>query len=235
MGMSSDEQQITAREYDRWLQENTFLAMWMRFWLSPKRTLWLNTQIRKLPVAARLTPPDRVLDIGCGYGGLLIHLVREVGFNQPAEALDSSPLMLGHARKEICRRNLEGAIRINQGMATKLPFGDGAFDVVVCSYMIKHLPDDLLGEMFHEVKRVLKPGGRFCVWEVAPSRYGFMNVWNLKLLRLVNSVIHLRSTAELRVLLEAAGFIIDRPFGQGLYYYYPILPRVGFVASRCRE
>lgn len=86
--------------------------------------------------------------------------------------------------------------------------------------------------MFEEVKRVLKPGGRFCVWEAAPSRYRSMNVWNLMLLRSGNSVVHLRSAGELRGLLEDAGFIIGRPFGQGLYYFYPPLPRTGFIATK---
>jgi hypothetical protein len=59
-----------------------------------------------------------------------------------------------------------------------------------------------------------------------------MNVWNLLLLRAGNSVVHLRTAEELRALLEEAGFVIERPFGHGLYYFYPPLPRAGFIAAR---
>ena len=226
-----DDQQVTVREYDQWLQGTTFLARWVCFWFSPRRTIWLNTQIWKLPAAATLKPTDRLLDIGCGYGGLLIYLYRLMGFTQPMEGLDSCPLMLKRAHKELQQRNLESAIHLRLGFATKLPYPDSTFDVVLCSYVIKHLSDPLFREMLQEVKRVLKPGGRFCVWEAAPSRYRFMNVWNLKLLRMGTSVIHLRTPEELSALIQEAGFIIEQPFGQGLYYYYPPLPRVGFIAK----
>jgi ubiquinone/menaquinone biosynthesis C-methylase UbiE len=232
MNRVCDDQQVTAHEYDRWLRESTFLARWVRFWFSPRRTLWLNTQIRKLPAAAALKSTDRVLDIGCGYGGMLIHLSRTVGFTQPMEGLDSSPLMLARAQAEIRNRKMDDVIHLQLGLATKLPYENATFDVVLCAYVVKHLRDDLLHEMLQEVKRVLKPGGRFCVWEAAPSRYGFMNVWNLLLLRAGNSVVHLRSGEALRAQLEETCFTIERPFGHGLYYFYPPLPRAGFIATR---
>ena len=105
-------------------------------------------------------------------------------------------------------------------------------DVVFSTYMIKHLSDTLLREMFREVLRVLKPGGHFCVWDAAPSRYAFMQVWNLKLLETGVSVCHLRSAAQLRAFLEETGFTDLRPYGEGFYYYYPPLPRAGFIAAR---
>lgn len=131
MDKDIDDERVTAREYDRWQQGKTLLARWVRFWFAPPRTLWLNTQIRKLPAAAGLKPEDRVLDIGCGFGGLPIYLFQKVGFTQPIEALDGSPLMLERARSEIRQRKMEDAIRLTQGMATQLPYADGAFDVVV--------------------------------------------------------------------------------------------------------
>lgn len=230
-----DEQKFTACEYDRWLSRNSLSARWVRFWFSPRRTLWLNTPIRTLPATAGLSPKDRLLDIGCGYGGVLIYLYRKLGMKAGSsacwEGLDNSLLMVRRAQEELHQRGLEKAIRITGGLATRLPYEDGAFDVVLSGYVVKHLSDDRLREMVREVKRVLKPGGRFCVWEAVPSRHAFMNVWNLMLLRVGISVIHMRTADQLRAILEEEGFVISQPFGHGLYYFYPPLPRAGFIAQ----
>ncbi len=208
------------------------MARWMRFWLAPQRTVWLNTPVRWLSDALALRPTSRVLDIGCGYGGVLIYLRRKVGITEPMDGLDCSQLMVERGREEIRSRGLQAAIRLRQGVATALPYPDASRDVVLCTYVIKHLSDPLLRQMLLEVRRVLKPGGRLCLWEAGPSRYAFMQVWNMKLLRRDwESPVRLRTMEELRCLLVEAGFTGIRPYGNGLYYYYPPLPRVGFIVQ----
>jgi ubiquinone/menaquinone biosynthesis C-methylase UbiE len=231
----NDEQLTTADDYNRWLAQDTFGARWVRFWFAPKQTLFLNTPARKLPGLLSLTTADKVLDIGCGYGGLLIYLKRRVGFTRVMEGLDCSELMVTRARAEMQRRNLDSCINIRQGMATQLPYPDGSLDVVLSTYVIKHLSDELVQEMFREVMRVLKPGGRFCLWEAAPSRNAWMQVFNLKLLKMGVSTSYLRTSEQLRESLESAGFSALQPYGHGPYYYYPPLPRVGFIARRPLE
>jgi ubiquinone/menaquinone biosynthesis C-methylase UbiE len=227
-----DEQLVTAHDYDCWFSQDTLIARWVRFWFAPKQTLFLNTPVRRLPQLLSLKPSDKVLDIGCGYGGLLIYLNRKVGFTQVMEGLDCSSLMVDCARKEFRNRGLESCARIRQGVATRLPYPDASLDVVVSTYVIKHLSDELLREMFAEVMRVLKPGGRFCLWEAAPSRNSYVHAFNLKLLKIGVSTARLRTSEQLRSFLESAGFRDLRPYGHGLYYYYPPLPRVGFIAVR---
>lgn len=228
------EQQVTAQEYDQWLSRNSFSACWARFWFSPKRTLWLNTQLPKLPAAIALRKEDRILDIGCGFGGLLLFLHKT--FNLPAlqapmEGIDCSPLMVKQACEEIRIQGLENVIHIKQGIATQLDYEPNSFDVVLCAYVIKHLSDASFRQMLREVKRVLKPGGRVCLWEAIPSKFGFLNVWNLMLLRIGITVIHLRPPNEIKRILEEEGFVIRKPFGHGLYYFYPPLPRAGYIAG----
>jgi ubiquinone/menaquinone biosynthesis C-methylase UbiE len=227
---AKDEQSATARDYDRWLAEDSLGARWARFWFSPKRTLWMNTPVRGLPKILSIKPEDRILDIGCGYGGLLMYLNRQVGFTNVMEGLDCSGFMIARAQEEIRSRKLEGRVCVRQGLATRLPYAANTFDIAFSTFVIKHLSDALLRDMFREVLRVLKPGGRFCVWDAAPSRYAFMQFWNLILLRTGVSVIHLRSPQQLAALLEEAGFASLRPYGGGPYYYYPPLPRAGFIA-----
>lgn len=227
-----DEQVTTANDYDRWLAQKNFGAWWVRFWFAPKQTLLLNTPARKLPRLLSLTATDKVLDIGCGYGGLLIYLNRRVGFTKVMEGVDCSALMVRRARAEMQSRGLGSQINVSQGMATKLPYPDGSFDVVLSTYVIKHLSDELSHEMLREVMRVLKPGGRFCLWEAAPSRNAYLQVLNLKLLKMGVSTAYLRTAEELQECLESAGFSDLQPYGHGPYYYYPPLPRVGFIARR---
>ncbi|MDA8430406.1 MAG: class I SAM-dependent methyltransferase [Geobacteraceae bacterium] len=231
----TDEQITTANDYNRWLAQNTFGARWVRFWFAPKQTIFLNTPARKLPGLLDLTTENKVLDIGCGYGGLLIYLNRRVGFTQVMEGLDCSGLMVERAQREMQKRGLDSRIHIRQGLATKLPYPDGTFDVVLSTYVIKHLSDRSSQEMLAEVMRVLKPGGRFCLWEAAPSRNFYLQVFNLKLLKMGVSTAYLRTEGQLRECLESAGFTDLEPYGHGPYYYYPPLPRVGFIARRPLE
>lgn len=228
----NDEQLTTANDYDRWLAQNTLGARWVRFWFAPKQTICLNTPARKLPRLLSLTTSDKVLDIGCGYGGLLIYLNRRVGFTQVMEGLDCSALMVKRAQAEVRDRGLESLVSIRQGVATKLPYPDATFDVVLSTYVIKHLSDQLAQRMLGEVMRVLKPGGRFCLWEAAPSSNVYLQVVNLKLLKMGVSTAYLRTAEQMRECLKTAGFSDLQPYGHGPYYYYPPLPRVGFIARR---
>jgi SAM-dependent methyltransferase len=50
--------------------------------------------------------------------------------------------------------------------AASMPFPDASFDVVVSSYAVHHWPDRQAG--IAEVMRVLRPGGRAIVWDIAP-------------------------------------------------------------------
>lgn len=230
--MTGNDESEVARDYEAWLSQKTLVARWMRFWLAPQRTVWLNTPVRWLPDAISLRPTDRVLDIGCGYGGVLIYLQRRAGITEAMEGLDCTAMIVERGRREVLSRGLQHKINLQLGMATALPYPDASRDVILCTYVIKHLSDSLLRQMLLEIRRVLKPGGRLCLWEAAPSRYQFMRAWNEKLLRKgLTSNVYLRTMEELRAFLEEVGFTNIRPYGTGLYYYYPPMPRAGFIAS----
>lgn len=99
-------------------------------------------------VAARLTPATRVLDLGCGRGGVMERLHPQAGF---IAGLDPD---LGSLRE-----HRTSALARSSGLAKALPYADGSFDLVSCSWVLEHLPEP--ERAFAEVARVLVPGGRF--------------------------------------------------------------------------
>jgi len=228
----SDEQDRTAAEYDQWMDQKSLISRWMRFLLSPGAVFVHNTQAWKLVSALGIRPDNRVLDIGCGYGSLLIYLQKRVRFRNTVDGLDVSPQMVKHAQREIKKRALDGIIAVRHGKATALPFLDNSFDIVLSTYVIKHLSDDSLLRMLKEVNRVLKPGGRFCFWEVGPSRlHAFTNLYK-RILSGEVSTTNLRSWGKVDAMLQEAGFKTITPFGRGFYFLCPTMPRVGFIAEK---
>jgi 2-polyprenyl-6-hydroxyphenyl methylase/3-demethylubiquinone-9 3-methyltransferase len=108
-----------------------------------------------------------VLDAGCG-GGLVARALAAAGAT--VVGLDRSLGSLGVARRAVARggsgdpRGIPrwdgtmGAFRPTQGRLERLPFADGAFDVVVAADVLEHVPD--LPAAVAELARVLAPGGR---------------------------------------------------------------------------
>jgi len=99
-------------------------------------------------VAAHLTPAVRVLDLGCGRGGVMERLHERAGL---VAGLDPD---LGALRE-----HRAPALARASGLAEALPYAGGTFDLVCCSWVLEHLADP--ARVFAEVARVLAPGGHF--------------------------------------------------------------------------
>lgn len=99
---------------------------------------------------------DRVLEISCGRGGGLHHLVEHLPRRTAVVGLDASSNAI-----EFCRANYAAVPNLSFicGQALRLPFKDGAFDLVVNVEASHAYGDD--ARFFREVRRVLRPGGRF--------------------------------------------------------------------------
>lgn len=96
----------------------------------------------------------RVLDAGCGDGINLVGL-RQIAAGQQRRlrvtGVDYNPLRLARARSN------DPAASVQRASLVDLPFVTGAFDVVLCSHVIEHIPD--LAPALAELCRVLRPGG----------------------------------------------------------------------------
>ncbi|MHB8575980.1 MAG: class I SAM-dependent methyltransferase [Dehalococcoidia bacterium] len=86
-----------------------------------------------------------ILDVGCGTGGMLVHL-QEFG---SALGVDSAP-----EAAEACRRR---GVPFVLGWGPRLPFADATFGAVTALDVIEHVPDHL--GVLREMYRVLQPGG----------------------------------------------------------------------------
>ena len=130
---------LVAREYrtsERLEQRRTDRTGWLRGEEAWDEALAAVAEVR----------PHRVLDAGCGAGDFArtIATPKVVG-------VDLSPAIVERARS----RGVDARVADIQ----ELPFADGEFDVVVCNWVLYHLPD--LDRGLAELARVLRPGGRF--------------------------------------------------------------------------
>jgi SAM-dependent methyltransferase len=114
-----------------------------------------------LQITSLLQPGDRVLDLACGPAHQLVQVARlnpDVRF----VGLDASPAMLECAQSTLARAHVSN-VELMQGDMTRLMgLEDGSMDGVICTMSLHHLPDHAaLCTTLREVRRVLKPQGRF--------------------------------------------------------------------------
>lgn len=140
-----------------------------------------------------LPPKGRVLEIGCGTGSLLVLLKRA----RPAAevvGLDPDPNALAIARRKAERAGI--SLRLDQGFADELPYPDASFDRVASSFMFHHLSRTVKEKTLREVRRVLKPGGRFHMVDFGGPSGGGRGF----LARHIHANHHLKDNEEDRVL-----------------------------------
>lgn len=114
-----------------------------------------------LQITTVLQPGDRVLDLACGPA----HQLVQVALLNPAVrfvGLDASPAMLECAQGTLARAQVDN-VELVQGDMTRLTgLEDASMDGVICTMSLHHLPDQVaLCTALREVRRVLKPQGRF--------------------------------------------------------------------------
>lgn len=128
-------------------------ALWGEGYLSPGGPEEVDRVLHGLSLAGKC-----VLDIGCGSGGITLHLVEKHAAGH-ATGFDVELPVIENARRRAAERGLSGRVDFVQAPPGELPFADGVFDLVFSKDALLHVPDK--DALFADIFRVLKPGGVF--------------------------------------------------------------------------
>ena len=187
----------------------------IHFWFAARRRV-----VRRLlaQLTAGLAPGFRVLDVGCGIGGLQ-EAMREAcpqgrvfGFDRYLEGL-----VFAHGQT---------GSRLFQADITRPPFGRG-FEVACMFDVLEHLPDDRL--VLEKLFGLLAPGGRlFLTVPASPALWSYFDV----------EVLHYRryTLEDLREKLQAAGFEVEylTPYMTWLFPLIYLKRRVSALVEKLR-
>src|SRR3954465_11685102 len=150
--MSSQEFTAGAGKYDRWMGRYT------------------RSLAPLLVETAGVEPGMKVLDVGCGPGGLTGELGKLVGEDHVA-AIDPAPQFAA-----ACGERHPGA-DVRVGVAEELPWPDGSFDAALSSLVIAFMQDADAG--VREMIRVTRPGGVIaaCMWDIISGGMTMLHVF----------------------------------------------------------
>ncbi len=157
----------------------------------PLQRYWQRTRHRI--IHGWVDPETRILDVGCGSSRIVQDLPRAVGLDVQMKKL---------------RRISPRTQKVVQATLTQLPFRCGAFETLICSQVIEHVPEPLVD--WCEMNRVLSLGGIFVVgtpdyatvaWPALERVYGIVHPKGY-----VHEHINQYTAASLRHALESHGF-----------------------------
>lgn len=190
----------------------------------------------KVVQALGVRPGERVLDAGCGTGGLALRLAREAGARVTGVTISRYEVRLARERA----RDGPGApdVEFLLGDFAHLPFPDASFDAVVALESLQNAHD--LDQVTAELRRVLRPGGRLTLADL--SRESDTERARLKRFMASLALRRLPSLREWLQTLRRVGFEVEeytqcgpRVYGRKNRFLRASLDRRGELAEELAE
>src|SRR6266536_1811863 len=173
------DRQATNHHYDR---SNEFYALWLdsrmiyscAYFATPDDDLE-TAQEQKLDYLCRklrLQPGERLLDIGCGWGGLIIYAAQHYG-------VEVYGITLSEPQAELAQRRIEEAGLTGKCKVEVRDYREvteaNSFDKIVSVGMFEHVGGSLLPTYFKQAWQLLRPGGVFLNHGIASDSFGAVN------------------------------------------------------------
>jgi ubiquinone/menaquinone biosynthesis C-methylase UbiE len=178
-----------------WRRNPSACPYGQRFWVEAPHPLITRPRLRE---ALAPQPGERLLEVGPGTGYYSLPVADWLGADGRLDLFDLQQEMLDHTLGRAREYGLDTRMVATQGDAQALPYGDGEFDgaYIVCA--LGEIPDQ--DAALRELARVVKPGGRVVVGELAGDP-------------------HMVTTGALRRRADAAGLAFERRVGSPLGYF----------------
>jgi ubiquinone/menaquinone biosynthesis C-methylase UbiE len=144
-----------------WRRNPSACPYGQRFWVEAPHPFITRERLRETLAPQ---PGERVLEIGPGTGYYTLDLAAWVGPDGTVEIFDLQQEFLDHTLRRAAERGLSN-IRPTRGDAQALPYDDDSMDAVVLVAVLGEIPEP--GAAMREIARVLRPGGRLVVGELA--------------------------------------------------------------------
>jgi len=185
---------------------------------------WKRTLVEMLG----LEGSETALDIACGTGDITFAIARRLN-RGCVTGLDITQSMLDIAE----RKRQTGQIRnasFHRGDIMRMPFGDETFDCVTGGYALRNVPD--VAAALVEIKRVLKPGGRFFSLDFGHPQNKLYRRAYLRYLIVVGSVVGLAMHGDADTYRYIPETLKLYPGQRGVR---DMMNRAGFVETGLRE
>ncbi len=125
---------------------------------------------------AHIQNGEAVLEVAVGTG-LTFQRILQQNPHGRNEGLDLTEAMLDKARQKAAAAGTTN-YRLQVGDAYALDFADATFDLLVNNYMFDLLPEEHFGQVLAEFNRVLKPGGRLVLVNMAKGERWYSQIWD---------------------------------------------------------
>lgn len=152
---------------------------------------------------AELQPGETVLDLGSGGGFDCFLAAEEVGPAGQVIGVDMTPEMVTRARRNADRSSVAN-VDFRLGEIEHLPVADGSVDVIMSNCVINLSPAK--AQVFEEASRVLKPGGRLAITDIALTERGLRELDEADLDQYAACISGAATLDKLEAIVERAGF-----------------------------